>query len=548
MTPGRPRLWPALAAGVALAAATPPAWFPGAEWLVLVGLGLWFHVATDERRPGWHFYLLGCVHMALFSWSVRNVLFLAYALIVLLGGLYFLLASKATRAVAPRWRAVAFVVAATASFWARAAMPEICYPHGQPCHALYEWPATLLPVVVGGEPLMNALLAAGAVASLPLLLAVRKGTAWRAPLARFAAVVAVWIGTAVVGASCLPVPDAKAPPVRVAAIEPGFHWMQEWLATPLAQRAARNRQLVQERLLDPTRALWSSPSPPTVVLWPESSLHDSVALRDLERGSVRMLPDLLPPAPKSSRLVLGAHVQDAGPPTPAAILLDADGRVLAHQEKRRLVPGGEFQPFFGLLPAAWSKALRDMFERAFLTLPTATPGRELPPLADAAGIKFGALLCYDNAFPEPAAAQVEMGAQWLCVLSNEAWYEGGGELHQLMAMTVIRALETGTPLVRCTLDGWTGWVDARGKLRDHLPVQPAPQPAARILQVDVPPGAGRLPPLAWLRAAVGPLCGIATGSLLLLGLWRWAKLRAARTASRTGASPGLDQGTPGSGS
>jgi apolipoprotein N-acyltransferase len=413
---------------------------------------------------------------------------------------------------------------------------------------LYEWPSVLLPVVVGGEPLANALLAACSVALVVLLQSWRIERARRAATVRLAVVLGAWFGTSVLGAACLPAIDAAATPVRVAAIEPGFHWMQEWLAVAADRRAARSRELVHERMLAPTRALWSQPSPPAVVLWPESSLHDTMARADVVRGDVRMLPGVLPPMPAACRLVVCAHVDEGGPPTPAALLLGAEGRVLAHQEKRRLVPGGEFQPFFGLLPASWSAGLRAWFEERLLTLPMATPGRELPPLTDAAGVPFGALLCYDNAFPEPAAAQVAAGARWLCVLSNEAWYEGGGELQQLMAMTVVRALETGTPIVRCTLDGWTGWVDARGQLRDRLPIRVSPQPSARILHIEVPPGPGRLPPLAWLRAAVGPLSGIATGGLLLLGLWRWATLRAARTASRTGASPGLDQGTPGSGS
>ncbi|MGB3965956.1 MAG: hypothetical protein WBO45_04440, partial [Planctomycetota bacterium] len=151
----------------------------------------------------------------------------------------------------------------------------------------------------------------------------------------------------------------------------------------------------------------------------------------------------------------------------------------------------------------------------------------------------------------PASAQVAMGARWLCVLSNEAWYEGGGELTQLMAMTVVRALEVGTPILRCTQDGWTGLVDGRGHLVEALPLRPAGSPgagSARILRVTVPLGSGRLPPMAWLRAATGPAAALGLGLLLLHGLWRWARLRAARTASQGQAGSGSDRAPHGSGS
>jgi len=171
-------------------------------------------------------------------------------------------------------------------------------------------------------------------------------------------------------------------------------------------------------------------------------------------------------------------------------------------------------------------------------MPEATPGEELPPLRDARGVSFGALLCYDNAFPEPARAQVERGARWLAVLSNESWYEGGGELTQLAAMTVLRALETGTPIVRCTMDGWTLWVDGRGRLRDVLPLAPAPQPRARVLLVDVPLGPGTLPPGALLRAAFGPAAGAGLGGLLLLAAWRrWRRGKGGMPAAAVGIPP-----------
>jgi apolipoprotein N-acyltransferase len=544
----RPNLGVPLVAGISLALAMPPALLPGAEFLVIAGLMAWFVVAREATRPLWHSYLLGAVHMAWFSWSIMHLMALALGLIVLLGGCYYVFASIAVRAVAERWRGVAFVLASAGSYWGRSVMPEIYYPHGQPCHALYEWPALLRPVTVGGEVLGNVLLAALAVA---LVVGWERRRAGAAPLRAGMAVVGVlaaWGALAGLGQALVPAVAAGAPRIQVAAIEPGYHFMREYFSVPEERSREHVRLLRDARLLAPTRELWNGTAMPDVVLWPESSVLVEVSRRDIEQRTAQVLHGTLPKGPAQARLVLGASVSDGGLPTPAALLLDANGTVLAYQEKRRLVPGGEFQPLFGVLPTAWADALREAFERALFSLPTVLPGQERPPLTDARDVPFGALLCYDNAFPEPAAAQVAAGARWLAVLSNEAWYEAGGELPQLVAMTVLRALETATPLVRCTQDGWSCWVDRDGVVRDGLPIRPSPQPAARILRVDVPPGAGRLPPMAWLRGATGPTVGLATLGLILLAVVRWAKLRAARLASDARGRPGSPRSDAGSGS
>ncbi len=538
----------AVLGGMALAAATPPTWGPAAEWLVLAGLMVWFHLASDQRRPCWHSYVFGCVHMAMFSWSVHHVLFAAYALIVGLGGAYYVIATMAVRACGQRFAVLAFAVAVAAAFWLRANMPEICYPHGQPCHSLWQWPTLLHSVLVGGEPLCNGLLALFAAASVQLWRSWRTAASpWPAARRQWLAAVGACIAFTVLGHVVhVPAPQASDQ-VVIVAIEPGFHPMYEWASLADDRRGSRLRELIEERLLAPTRDQLAARPAPDVVLWPESSLPENVPRADLAAKSARLFAGRWGNA--TGRVLLGANVVDDALPTPAALLVETpSGRLLAHQEKRHLVPGGEFQPFFGWLPSSIATSLRDWFEAAMFSLPEAAPGAELPPLQTAKGQLFGALLCFDNAFPGPAQAQVRMGAQWLCVLSNEAWYEGGDELSQLMAMTVVRALETCTPIVRCTQDGLSGAVDAYGRITHSLPLAPSPQPGSRILRVSVTPGPGRLPPLAWLRSATGPSSALLLTGLLLHGFVRWARLGRARTASRSAPATGFSGGEQGSGS
>ncbi|MCB9879651.1 MAG: apolipoprotein N-acyltransferase [Planctomycetes bacterium] len=546
----RPLLAPlglAIVCGVLLGIATPPADVPGGAWLVLPAMMGWYAIATAGPRPLLQSYLLGCLHMAWFSWSLQHLLVPAYVAVIFVGGLYYLLATAATRAWAPRWRPLGFALACAASFWLRACMPEIWYPHGQPCHALYQWPSLLGAVTLGGEPLANASLAGIAAAAVGLCRSWRVaspawGAAWRDAVVALSVAAVGALGGQLARGS---VASAESPRfVDVVAIEPGFHPFELWRQPTLQKARQRYRELLRERFFEPTRALLQAESPPALVVWPESSVLgqplDAFAdlwFADLDagRGVVQELRGLLPPAPQC-RLAVGANALHPGTPgrepitTTALVLSPADGRVLGFQGKQFLVPGGEFLPLVGLLPKALAADLHRSFEQALGTGPDCIADRVRPPLELADGTRFGALICYDNAFPEPAAAQVAQGARFLAVLSNEAWYRGGAELEQLLAMTVVRALETATPIVRCTFDGASAMVDGGGRIVERLPLAPAPQPASRNLRVRVPIGDGGLPPMAWLRRGFGPAVALLAGLALAHGLVRWARLRSARTA------------------
>ncbi|HLU40232.1 MAG TPA: hypothetical protein VK081_12670, partial [Planctomycetota bacterium] len=165
---GATRAW-LCAAGAALClSVAAPGAVRGAEALVVVGLALLYRVVTGGRGSALRAYLVGVAYLAAVSWSLRHIVFAAYVAIALLGGVYF--------AILPRWvrglgalrvpGPLAFGLAVAGAAWLRAYMPEITYPHAQPAHALFRWPALLYgPVALGGEELANVLLAACAAAA-----------------------------------------------------------------------------------------------------------------------------------------------------------------------------------------------------------------------------------------------------------------------------------------------------------------------------------------------------------------------------------------------
>ncbi|MEZ5963487.1 MAG: apolipoprotein N-acyltransferase [Planctomycetota bacterium] len=484
--------------------------------LVLPGLAALYRL-LEGRRAWWWCYLAGAVHMGVFSWSLRHLLFAAWLGIALVGGGYFAVLPLWVRGLAG-WRLprpLAFGLAVAGASWLRAFMPEISYPHAQPSHALYLWPRLLSgPVGLGGEPLANLLLATFAAAvyeasrargrGLRGLLAV--GLAWAA-----CAAIAAW-------SSVGPAARASRPggQVEVAAVQPGpIPW------TSLADFAAWQEQ----RLLEPTRALGRDDAPPPLVLWPESASFVDVEpgtgggpARAVLADEWRVRAPL--PLARATRLLLGGRLV-GGPHhgVAAAILLDGSGSLLGYQQKVRLVPGGERQPFLGWLPDSWSTALQRGLAQAIGAAPHLEPAPPRPPLVLDERVTVGALLCYDNAYADVARGYVEAGANLLVVLSNEMWYQGGAELEQMVAMSVFRALETGVPVLRCTIDGETVLVGPDGRIGPRLA---RTVPGVLRLSVDVPGGTGPVAPAAPVVALV---CALSLVFGIAHALAAWVRLR-----------------------
>ena len=60
------------------------------------------------------------------------------------------------------------------------------------------------------------------------------------------------------------------------------------------------------------------------------------------------------------------------------------------------------------------------------------------------------------------------GATILTVLTNNGWYGEGGAAYQHAAHSVLRAVETRRPVLRCGNAGWSGWIDEFGQVRATL--------------------------------------------------------------------------------
>lgn len=160
-------------------------------------------------------------------------------------------------------------------------------------------------------------------------------------------------------------------------------------------------------------------------------------------------------------LAVDAAASGVAVPYNSVFLARRDGLAGFRYDKRRLVPVVERIPF---LPSGAKGTLR---------APGAYGVGEGLPLAEVAGARFGALVCYESSYPEAARALRLEGADVLVNITNDAWL--GGELFlsrtvalwQHPAHLVVRAVENRMGVVRAANTGISLFVDPTGEVHER---------------------------------------------------------------------------------
>jgi apolipoprotein N-acyltransferase len=203
---------------------------------------------------------------------------------------------------------------------------------------------------------------------------------------------------------------------------------------------------------------------PDVILWPEATTPWAIKGDDSMRSWVEQL-DRTTGVP----LVLGSIAIERGKTETddnwfnAVFTVDsATGLQPHYYAKRKLVPFGEFVPLRPLL--GWIGKfvpIGDDFERGTDLAPLVVKIHDRP-------LALGTLICYEDIFPELARESVLAGADILTVHTNNGWFGTGGAAYQHAANSVLRAVETRRPVLRCGNGGWSGWIDEFGSIRAVL--------------------------------------------------------------------------------
>ena len=242
---------------------------------------------------------------------------------------------------------------------------------------------------------------------------------------------------------------------------------------PLARIAVVQPYVPQDVKWDPAKApailetlekttLEAAALRPDLIVWPESVMPLSVRG---DPGAKAFVERLVKRA--GVPLLLGSNaVEDVGAATQkwynaALVVTPENGLAERYYAKRELVPFGEYVPFRPLL--GWLNKFVPIgdgdFGRGEDSSPLIVPLRGQPTV-------FGPLICFEDVFPDLARHSVIAGANILAVLTNNGWFGEGGAAYQHAAHSVLRAVETRRPLIRCGNGGWSGWIDEFGVVRN----------------------------------------------------------------------------------
>ena len=240
---------------------------------------------------------------------------------------------------------------------------------------------------------------------------------------------------------------------RVALVQPYVPQMQKWDPAFAQEIVATLERITQEAAL----------SRPDVFLWPEAT----TPLAGQGDPETREWIEGVGQRAKVPLLLGSLAFENANQPDEAiyngVFLVDPKTGVQSTAYyKQHLVPFGEYLPFPWAL--GWLRHLQPIGEDI-------DAGKDMPPLMlrlRGHSVPVSPLVCYEDTFPKLAASGVRMGAELLVVVTNNAWFGEGGAAYQHAAHSVLRAVETRRPVLRCGNGGWSGWIDEFGNVRAVL--------------------------------------------------------------------------------
>ncbi len=295
----------------------------------------------------------------------------------------------------------------------------------------------------------------GAVSLLGAILLLRNGKSnFQSALVQVALPMLV-IGCVIAfGLKSLSEPENANAKLKIALVQPAIPQRTIWDGNEKTNRFLKLLELSRTALA----------SQPDLLVWPETALPDLLTRNRFTQESIVgllrsnhawMVIGANDSQPKRGAVSAGEQERFNG-----AFLINPDGELVGRYNKQHLVMFGEYMPFAREFP--------------FLTkLRTAGAGlvrgeRDVPFQIEKPRAKFSVLICFEDIFPHEARRRVNNDTDFLLNLTNDGWFGEDAAQWQHGTSALFRAVENGVPLVRCTNNGLTCWIDGHGRIHEIL--------------------------------------------------------------------------------
>jgi apolipoprotein N-acyltransferase len=271
---------------------------------------------------------------------------------------------------------------------------------------------------------------------------------WTSPVV-LVAVLAGWVWGDLRSGVWASGPDTEGSQTLVRIIQPNIPQSQKW------DRAYA--RLNFDKALVLTGAAPKVDRPPDVIIWPEVAVP--FAIEDAAEAQAEIAISA-----GGAPVILGSLAQSPTSDRWRNTLfgMDGDGALVARYDKSHLVPFGEYMPFGEVMQSIGVLALagRGLGMEAG-TPPRALTFGSLPP--------FTPLICYESVFPREVRAGAA-GADWIVLITNDAWFGRWAGPAQHLAQAQMRAIETGLPVARAANTGISAMISPYGNVSEAIPL------------------------------------------------------------------------------
>jgi len=235
--------------------------------------------------------------------------------------------------------------------------------------------------------------------------------------------------------------------IRIGIVQPYMpaylYWNYDRIEKTVRDIWTESRTLISQGTMD-------------FMVWPEGSLPGSIYPNSPMEFEVTDLVDNYLKVP----LLFGNQIESDGKFYNGVLLCEPQSGISKDSYRKRiLVPFGEFVPFRNYL-----KSLSTL-----IPIPEDFDRGDRPVVisikAGKRNVNISSQICYEDCFPGLLISDDLEDVDLIFVATYNVWYgeEFGAYFHA--AHSVMRAVENGRAVLRCGSGGWSGLIDAKGRIR-----------------------------------------------------------------------------------